>query len=394
MKALLLAAGRGTRVRPLTDLLPKPMIPIINKPVMEFLVDHLSRFGIDQIMVNTSYMSTQIEQYFRDGSRFGVEMAYSFEGRLENGELIDEPVGSAGAIRKIHNQSGFFDDTFVVLCGDAVIDIDFDELIRHHRASGALATIALREVPLDEVHNYGVVVQSEDGSGRITEFQEKPERALAKSRMINTGIYVFEPEILDYIPAHGAYDIGGQLFPGLAAAGRLFGVAASKAWQWLDIGRVPDFHEVTMKALRGEINGFKMPGKEVRPGIWVGMNVKADLDRCHVVAPVFIGGSTEVRDGATLIGPVSIGSGAVIEGGAHLESTVVLDYTRVASGTYCENKILGGHFCAGADGTVLDGRHTDTAWLFGDSRSNGEESNDVHNALLAEVREIISGNRV
>ena len=111
MKALILAAGRGTRVRPLTDRLPKPMIPVVNKPVMAFLVEHLRRCGVGQIMVNTSYLSPQIEAYFRDGLRFDVEMAYSFEGREENGRLIDEPLGSAGAIQKIHRHSGFFDET-------------------------------------------------------------------------------------------------------------------------------------------------------------------------------------------------------------------------------------------------------------------------------------------
>ena len=121
MKAMILAAGRGTRVRPLTETLPKPMIPIIHKPVMEMLVDHLSSHGFKQIMVNTSYLAPQIESYFRDGHRFGVRMAYSFEGFLENGQMIDQPVGSAGALQKIQCHSGFFDDDFVVVCGDAVV---------------------------------------------------------------------------------------------------------------------------------------------------------------------------------------------------------------------------------------------------------------------------------
>jgi len=189
MKALILAAGRGTRVRPLTDTLPKPMIPIINKPVMEFLVEHLRRFGVRQIMVNTSYMAPQIENHFGDGRRFGVQMAYSFEGREQDGKLLDEPIGSAGAIKKIHDHSGFFDETFLVLCGDAIIDLDLDELLQFHRQKKALATLALREVPLEEVSHYGVVVR--DNEGKVTEFQEKPAQAQARSRMINTGIYIF-----------------------------------------------------------------------------------------------------------------------------------------------------------------------------------------------------------
>jgi mannose-1-phosphate guanylyltransferase len=367
MKALILAAGRGTRVRPLTDTLPKPMIPIINKPVMEFLVDHLRSYGFDQIMVNTSYMSSYIENHFRDGSLYGAEMAYSFEGREQNGCLVDEPLGSAGAIRKIHKHSGFFDQTFIVLCGDAVIDIDFDALLRFHRESKAMATIALREVPKEQVQSYGVVVS--DKHGRILEFQEKPRPEDAKSCMVNTGIYIFEPEILDFIPEDGPYDIGGQLFPKMAALGApLYGINLETPWQWLDIGQIPDFHEVNMKAVKGEIKGFKIPGRQIRKGVWIGLNVKANLDTCHIEGPVFIGGSAEIQDGSTLIGPVVIGSGSVVETGAHVENSVVMDHTRVSSNAYLNGKILGGRYCAGSDGTVLDSSHTDTDWLFADSR--------------------------
>ncbi|MDP1525834.1 MAG: NDP-sugar synthase [Rhodocyclaceae bacterium] len=384
MKALILAAGRGTRVRPLTDLLPKPMIPIINKPVMAFLVEHLKRFGIDRIMVNTSYLSAQIEHYFRDGTGFGVEMAYSFEGRLEDNRLIDEPLGSAGAIRKIHNHSGFFDETFIVLCGDALIDLDIGELLEFHRRKGALATIALLDVPREDVSSYGVVVRDENG--RITEFQEKPRPEEAKSSTINTGIYIFEPEVLRHIPETGAFDIGSQLFPALAKAGKLYGLVASMPWQWLDIGQVPDFHSVTMKAMQGGIDGFSLPGRQVRPGVWMGLNVRANLDRCLVVPPAYIGGSAEIQDGATLIGPVAIGNGAVIEAGAHVESSIVMDYTRVGSQTYCRNKILGGAFCVDADGTVLDVRHTDTSWLFQDARTEAATLNPIQANVLADIQ--------
>jgi mannose-1-phosphate guanylyltransferase len=367
MKALILAAGRGTRVRPLTDTLPKPLIPIVNKPVMEFLVEHLRHYGFDQIMVNTSYLSSHIENHFRDGSLYGVEMAYSFEGCEQDGRLVDEPLGSAGAIRKIHKHSGFFDQNFIVLCGDAVIDIDFAALLRFHRESKAMATIALREVPRDQVQSYGVVVS--DAHGRILEFQEKPKPEEARSCMVNTGIYIFEPGILDLIPEDGPYDIGGQLFPKMEQLGApLYGINLDTPWQWLDIGQIPDFHEVNMKALKGEIRGFRMPGRQIREGIWAGLNVKVDLDKCDIRGPVYIGGSAEIQDGSVLIGPVVIGSGAVVESGAHVENSVVMGHTRVLGGTFLNNKILGSRFCVDSDGTVLDDSHTDAAWLFADAR--------------------------
>ena len=206
MKAMVLAAGKGTRVRPITYTIPKPMIPILQKPVMEFLLDLLKHHGFDQIMVNVSHLANEIEGYFRDGQRFGVELAYSFEGRIEDGQLVGDALGSAGGMKKIQEFSPFFDDTFVVLCGDALIDLDLTEAVRQHKAKGAIATVVMKSVPLKQVPSYGVVVTDDDG--RIKSFQEKPKVEEALSTDINTGIYIFEPEIFNYIPAGMEYDIG------------------------------------------------------------------------------------------------------------------------------------------------------------------------------------------
>ncbi|MEM1292744.1 MAG: nucleotidyltransferase family protein, partial [Cyanobacteria bacterium P01_H01_bin.162] len=168
MKAMVLAAGKGTRVRPITYTIPKPMIPILQKPVMEFLLDLLKHHGFDQIMVNVSHLANEIEGYFRDGQRFGVELAYSFEGRIEDGQLVGDALGSAGGMKKIQEFSPFFDDTFVVLCGDALIDLDLTEAVRQHKAKGAIATVVMKSVPLKQVPSYGVVVTDDDG--RIKSF--------------------------------------------------------------------------------------------------------------------------------------------------------------------------------------------------------------------------------
>jgi mannose-1-phosphate guanylyltransferase len=141
MKAMILAAGKGTRVRPITHTTPKPMIPILQKPVMEFLLELLREHGFDEIMVNVSHLAEEIENYFRDGQRFGVQIAYSFEGRIEDGELIGEALGSAGGLKRIQDFQPFFDDTFVVLCGDALIDLDLTEAVRRHRQKGAMASL-------------------------------------------------------------------------------------------------------------------------------------------------------------------------------------------------------------------------------------------------------------
>lgn len=170
MKAMILAAGKGTRVRPITYTIPKPLIPILQKPVMEFLLELLRQHGFDQIMVNVSHLAHEIEGYFRDGQRFGVDIGYSFEGSIVDGELVGEAVGSAGGLRKIQDFNTFFDDTFVVLCGDALIDLDLTAAVKQHRANGAIATVITKKVPKEDVPSYGVVVTDENG--RIKSFQE------------------------------------------------------------------------------------------------------------------------------------------------------------------------------------------------------------------------------
>ena len=213
MKAMILAAGKGTRVRPITYTIPKPLIPILQKPVMEFLLELLRQHGFDQIMVNVSHLANEIENYFRDGQRFGVQLAYSFEGRIVDGVLVGEAVGSAGGMRRIQDFTPFFDDTFVVLCGDALIDLDLSAAVKWHREKGSIATVIMKSVPREEVPSYGIVVTDEDG--RVRTFQEKPKVEEALSTNISTGIYIFEPEIFNYIPPGENFDIGSQLFPKL-----------------------------------------------------------------------------------------------------------------------------------------------------------------------------------
>ena len=205
MKAMILAAGKGTRVQPITHIIPKPMIPILQKPVMEFLLELLKEHGFKEIMVNVSHLAEEIENYFRDGQRFGVEIAYSFEGRIEDGELIGDALGSAGGLKKIQDFQNFFDETFVVLCGDALVDLDLTEAVRKHKEKGSIASLITKKVTRDQVSSYGVVVSDENG--RIKAFQEKPLVDEALSDSINTGIYLFEPEIFNYIPSDKKFDI-------------------------------------------------------------------------------------------------------------------------------------------------------------------------------------------
>jgi mannose-1-phosphate guanylyltransferase len=384
MKAMILAAGKGTRVRPLTNIVPKPMIPLLGKPIMESILEHLRDSGFDQIVINTSHLAPVIQDYFRDGSQFGVEIAYSFEGLLEGGKVEGQALGSAGGMKRIQDFSGFFDDTFAVLCGDALVDVDFQKAIRFHHERGAAATIILRDVPLEEVFRYGVVAT--DSKGRITQFQEKPRVDQAVSTKINTGIYIFEPSVFDHIPSDRAFDIGSELFPALIAAGApMYGLEL--AFQWVDIGSVPDYWEASRLAARGAIRGYRLPGREVMPGVHVGINVGWNPERCTVRGPVVIGGSCFIGDGALIEGPSVIGAGCVIEAGAEVRECILADYTRVSSVARLERLLIFGHQCIQPSGEHFGVQEAGVGWVVDDARGKqkfGKEQQE----LLELAREI------
>ena len=364
MKAMILAGGKGTRVRPLTDTVPKPMIPIINKPLMEFLIDLLKQHGFDRIIVSTSYLADAIEAYFREGSRFGVQIGYSFEGYHADGRSVSEGLGSAGGLKKIQEFSRFFDDTFAVVCGDALVDLDLTAALAFHRARKAIGTIVLKDIPRAQVGSYGVVQTEPDG--RIVQFQEKPSPEDAVSTTINTGIYFFEPEIFDHIPANTVFDIGAHLFPLLAARGLPF-YGVTLPFSWVDIGNTPDYWQATQMILRGELK-IKMPGQELAPGIWGGINLAVDLTKTDIRGPVYIGSSTAIEPGATVVGPTVIGRNCVVHAGARIHACVVGDYTRVSGFAEIHEKIVSGRFCVDREGRNVELAGTGYGFIVDDAR--------------------------
>ena len=370
MKAMILAAGKGTRVRPITYTIPKPLIPILQKPVMEFLLELLRQHGFDQIMVNVSHLAHEIEGYFRDGQRFGVDIGYSFEGSIVDGELVGEAGGSAGGLRKIQDFNTFFDDTFVVLCGDALIDLDLTAAVKQHRANGAIATVITKKVPREDVSSYGVVVTDE--AGRIKSFQEKPAVEEALSTDINTGIYIFEPEIFDYIPPKQEFDIGGELFPKLVEKEAPF-FAVSMDFEWVDIGKVPDYWHAVRGVLTREIKNVNIPGTEVAPGIYTGLNVAVNWDKVEVTGPVYIGGMTKIEDGAKIIGPAMIGPNCYVCSGATVDNSVIFEYSRLGEGIRLVDKLVFGRYCVDKTGAAIDLQAAALDWLITDARNNPSE---------------------
>ena len=379
MKAMILAAGKGTRVRPITYTIPKPLIPILQKPVMEFLLELLRQHGFDEIMVNVSHLAHEIEGYFRDGQRFGVDIGYSFEGSIVDGELVGAALGSAGGLKKIQDFNTFFDGTFVVLCGDALIDLNLTAALKEHKAKGAIATVVTKKVPKEDVPSYGVVVT--DDEGKIKSFQEKPSVEEALSTDINTGIYIFEPEIFQYIPSKQEYDIGGELFPKLVEKNAPF-YAVSMDFEWVDIGKVPDYWQAVRGVLTREIKNVNIPGTEVAPGIYTGLNVAVNWDKVEIEGPVYIGGMTKIEDGAKIVGPAMIGPNCYICSGATVDNSVIFEYSRLGEGIRLVDKLVFGRYCVDKTGAAIDLQAAALDWLITDTRNNPmEQEIDEHQVI-------------
>lgn len=341
-KGMILAAGQGTRVRPLTKDLPKPMVPILGKPVMEYLIEHLARHDITEIMINVAFHHKKIEEYFGDGHHWGVNIGYSFEGVYDHGDILPRPKGSAGGMKAIQEFSEFFDETTLVICGDAIIDLDLSASLEEHRSKGALASVVALEVSHDQVQNYGIVVTDKDG--RIVLFQEKPSPEEARSNLASTGIYIFEPEVLDLVPSGVTFDIGNQLFP-LLAEKRLPFYAQNRFFNWIDIGRVTDYWSVLQRVLSGEVAEMSMPGKEVRPGVWVGPNTSISWESSKIVGPVYIGSSVRIESGCSVIGPTWIGHGSHLRKEAKVTRSVLFEYTRIGEAMEFFEMIVSPRYC-------------------------------------------------
>jgi mannose-1-phosphate guanylyltransferase len=352
MKAIILAAGQGTRVRPLTYELPKPMVPILGKPVMAYLIEHLVAYGVNKIMVNVSHLHGKIEEYFGDGHQFGAQIGYSFEGYVnDTGEVIPQPIGSAGGMKKIQDFGGFFDETTIVLCGDALTDLNLQSALVEHRKKGAMVSVITKEVPWDRVSNYGVVVSARDG--RVLSFQEKPNRESALSNMASTGIYIFEPEVLDLVPIGQNFDIGSQLFPLLIKSGVPF-FSQTGAFNWLDIGTISDYWSVLQDVMLGKVAGMEIPGTEIADGIRVGLNTRIDWQGTVIEGPVYIGSGCHIEANCKIIGPTWIGHGSHICSGSQIVRSVLFNYTRVLPDVQLYELVVFGNYNVDRNGNMRE----------------------------------------
>lgn len=310
MKAMILAAGEGTRLHPLTYEFPKPLVPVVNRPVMERILAWLKDHRITDVLVNLHYLADHIENYFGDGLRFGVRIRYAREDQLW---------GTAGSVRRMMEE---FDGTFLVIGGDDLSDVALDRIVEFHRARKALATLGLKQV--EDTRQYGVVVI--DDAGKIVRFQEKPKPEEALSRLANTGIYLFEPEIARLIPENIVVDFGKQVFPRMLERGEAF-YGVEVAGYWCDIGTLHEYKESHWAALEGRCQ-ILIHGRESPEGIWLEDGVSVDASAI-LIPPCALGAGTVVEAGARLSGYVVTGKNVRIETGAELHRAILWDGCRI-----------------------------------------------------------------
>ncbi len=385
MKAVILAGGKGTRVRPLTYMLPKPMVPIVERPIMSFLLDLLKKHQFDEVIITVGYMANTIEDHYKNGADYGMQIAYSLEGKIEEGEIVPIGLGSAGGLKKVQDYSGFFDEPFLVICGDALIDLDLTAAMEYHKKNNAVATVICKEVPKDEVYKYGVVVTDENN--HVLSFQEKPKVEEAKSNIINTGIYIFDPKVFDFIPDDGEFDIGGELLPLLVEKGLPF-YATAPEFQWVDVGSTKDFYTANTMLINQEVNDLKPYGKEVKPGIWMGINCDINFDEVEIEAPVYIGSSVRIEKGAKIIGPTMIGSGSVIRSNVVLDKSIVLGYTKVSEHARISEKIIAGKYIINPFGSSIDIEESDMNFLVDDARKEEQVMSQEQRDIMEMIKNI------
>jgi NDP-sugar pyrophosphorylase family protein len=337
MKAMIMAAGVGSRLMPLTMHIPKPMVPVGNRPLMEHIVRLLEQHGCKQLIANLHYQPRVIRDYFKDGTNYGISITYSPE---------EELLGTAGGVKKCE---WFLDDTFVVISGDALTDIDITSLFHFHRSHGALATIALKKV--EEAEQFGIVIT--DRENKIRSFQEKPKSCEALSDMANTGIYIFEPEIFKYIPARQFYDFGKQVFPHLVKiAAPFYGISTSA--YWCDTGNIDTYRQAHLDLMDGQVkvlSSGQMIYTSDGARSLAGRQVKF-RDRVKIKGSVVIGDGCVIGSGVTLSDCV-IWNNSIIGDDSIINEAVVGSACQLGTGVRLESGSVVGSGCRLSDGNII-----------------------------------------
>jgi len=322
MKAVVMAGGAGSRLRPLTINRPKPMVPMANKPVIGHILDLLKRHGIIDVIITLQYMAEDIQDYLGDGHNLGMNIQYSIE---------ETPLGTAGSVKQAQ---ALLDDTFLVISGDAVTDINLEEIITFHRLKHAKATITLYHVP--NPLEYGVIIVNDDG--RVQQFLEKPSWGEVISDTVNTGIYVLEPEVLNLFEPGISFDFSKDLFPILMERGEpMYGYIAGG--YWCDVGNLAEYMRASQDILNKKVRVDDL-GKQVSPGVWCEEGVEIAPD-AQIYGPVFLGKGTKVKSGVIIHGPTVVRDYTVIDNNAHVDRSIIWRNCYVGEGVELRGAIVG-----------------------------------------------------
>ena len=336
MKAVVMAGGKGTRLRPLTSNQPKPMIPIVNVPCMEHIVRLLKRHGFEDILVTLEFMTEAVQAYFGDGAEWGVNIEYSVE---------EKPLGTAGSVKYAEDR---LRERFVIVSGDALTDVDLTKVLTFHEERGAEATLVLKGV--EDPSEFGIV-EIQD-YGRVSDFLEKPDEEEVFSYTANTGIYVLEPNVLQDIPADQEYDFSKELFPKLLEEGRpVYGYTMEGYWE--DIGNIEQYMGAQRAVLDGKVQGIQLPGERLGEGVYVGRDTRVDEDQLE--GPVLLGDNVKVSPGARL-GPYSVlAPNTSVGAGASVARSTVAEGTSIGEEAELDGALIGRACSIGTRARILEG---------------------------------------
>jgi mannose-1-phosphate guanylyltransferase len=335
LKAVILIGGPGTRLQPLTDDRPKSVLPVLNKPFMEYTFAYLKKFGIEDIILTLNYLPDVIQEYLGDGSRYGVRLTYCFE---------KEPMGTAGAIKNVEE---YLDDTFVTLNGDVFTDLDLNDMLALHRDNKAAATISLQWV--DDPSAFGVV--ETDDTRRVKRFIEKPPLAEATTNWINAGIYILEPEVIKYIPENEHYMVERGLFPALLDMDSpVYGYPFHG--YWLDMGTPYTYYRLNRDLL---LENTLSPLSATTGMTHVEYGADCDIhSSARITAPVVIGSKCLIGRNVSITGPAVIGNDCTIENGAMVVDTLLWNNVRIGTDTELNHCIIGSDVSIGQEQQIKD----------------------------------------
>jgi mannose-1-phosphate guanylyltransferase len=369
LKGVILAGGKGTRLRPLTYTRAKPMLPLVNKPFMEYFIQRLKSFGIDEIILSTGYLPGDFSHYFGNGERFGVDLRYVTE---------DAPLGTCGAVKNVEKYLD--DEPFCVFNGDILTGLDLKDMISYHKEKKADITISL--VPVEDPTAYGLVPI--DSEGKVKEFLEKPSQDEIVTNLINAGTYIIERHILRHVPEGENYSFERELFPKVLKLGyKIYGFVSDA--YWLDVGTPEKYMAAHIDILDRKVP-FDFPDKRVYPNIYIGERSKYSKENLPV-GPIVIGNNTELAQGVQVMPFSIIGSNCRISEGASIGGSIIFDNCKIGRNCIIKNSII-------ASGVVIgENVRVEGNSIIGDNTTI-ESNNTLDNNIRININSLITDSQI